>query len=180
MESEKKVIERKTAEIFLSLYNPSHGTHFEISDLGESPDVTCIDSQTGNPLYLEITLLENLHGDIAFELGRGKKPISPTTKTTVVDFFNDVVPLLRKRLEKKLLASYGKNTALVLRQVSILWEPMEWRWITPSLKSEVLKGKEAHYGAGIWAICTDNTTWPASDALFCISLPSSDDEGKAA
>jgi hypothetical protein len=180
MESEKKVIERKTAEIFLKLYNPQHGTHFEISDLGESPDVACIDAQTGKPLYLEVTLLENRHGDIAYELGRGRKPISPTTKTTVVDFFKDVVPLLRDRLEKKLLASYGENTALVLRQVSILWEPMEWKLITPSLKDEILKGKEGHYGAGIWAICTDTTTWPASNALFCVCLPGSDDKNKAA
>jgi hypothetical protein len=171
VESEKKVIERRTAQLFLSLYNPAHGTSFEIVELGESPDVICNDSVTRNYLYLEISLLEDLSDDIAYELGRGKKPISPTTKTTVVDFFKDVVPRVRERIEKKLLSSYGADTALVLRPVSILWEKMEWEWITPYLKSEVLKGKETHYGAGIWAICTDNTTWPASDALFCISPP---------
>ena len=181
MESEKKSIERKTAEIFLKHYNPWHGTHFKINELGEAPDVKCIDSQNGNLLFLEISQIENLPGDIAFELGRReKRPISPTTKKTVVDFFNDVVPLWRKQLEKKLLASYNENTALVLRQVSILWEPMEWKHITPYLKSEVLKGKEAHYGAGIWVICTDTNTWPHSDTLFCLSFPGSDDEGKAA
>jgi len=108
MESEKKLIEEKTAQLFLSLYNPAYGTHFEIGDLGETPDVTCIDSETGSFLYLEISLLENLPGDIAYQLGRGKRPHSPTTKTTVIDFLNDVVPLWRNRLEKKLLASYDE------------------------------------------------------------------------
>lgn len=171
MESEKKKIEKETAQAFLSLYNPKYGTHFKVSELSEAPDVVCKDAESGDILFLEVTLLENLKGNVAHELGRGNPPISPTTKTTVIDFFKDVVPCFRKQLEKKLLSSYGEKTALVLRQVSILWEPMEWEWIKPYFQAEILKGKESQFGAGIWVICTDNTTWPASETLFCISPP---------
>lgn len=170
MESEKKLIERKTAEIFLDLYNPIKGTLFEIKYIGEAPDVTCIDRKTGKILNLEITLLENIHGDIAHELGRGKKPISPTTGTTAIDFKQDVVPIIRERLESKLLASYGENTALVIRQVSILWERMEWDWITPSIR-KLLNGKEDNYGKGIWVICMDHSRRPAYKTIICLSQP---------
>jgi hypothetical protein len=171
MESEKKEIERKTAQLFLNLFNQLHNTHFEIQELREIPDVQCCDTETGKYLFLEIAMLENLPGEIAYGFGRAKKPISPTTKTDVVDFFADVVPQYRKCLEKKLLSTYGDNTALVLYQTSILWEPSDWEIIAPGFRKEILEGKETHFYAGVWVICTNNMTWPATDTLFCISPP---------
>lgn len=169
--NEKKRIEKITAELFLELYNPRFGTAFEIEKLGETPDVNCIDSKNGDLLELEISLLENLSGEVQHILGRGPKPTSPTTGTTVVSFFNDTADKLRSSLKKKLLSSYDPNTALVLRQVSIIWEPKDWELVADVFRKEVLSGKEVNFGSGVWIICTDNTTWPASDTLFCLSKP---------
>lgn len=163
MEIEKKRIERATAQLFLDLYNSEYNTHFGISELGEAPDVKCIDAETGNTLFLEISLLDNLEGDIAHELGRGKKPISPTTGTPVIDFFRDVVPRFRRQLEKKMLSSYNEITALVYLQVSILWDQLEWIPYAAYLREAVVRGKENRFGAGIWVIC--------SKTLICISPP---------
>ena len=146
-------------------------TNFVVDHLGETPDVYCIDHHTDKKLNLEITLLEDLPGEIKYVLGRGRKPISPTTKSTAVSFFDDSVEQLEHSLEKKLLSVYGPNTALVIIQVSILWEPKEWDMIADDFRKRVLMGKEQNYGAGVWIICTDNSTWPASDTLFCLSKP---------
>jgi hypothetical protein len=178
MQLKKKEIERETAEIFLKHYNPLHGTHFEIFELGESPDVICADSETDERLDLEISLLEDLPGDIAFGLGRSRKPNSPTTGTAVVDFFKDAVPNFQKQINKKLLAAYDDKTALVFRQVSILWDAREWSAILPLLKNEVLKGKEANFGAGIWVICTNNDKWPVDDDIFQLSPPTTKGMGR--
>jgi hypothetical protein len=76
-------------------------------------------------------------------------------------------------LAKKLLSSYGPDTALVIRQVSPLWEPSDWQRIAAEFRQNVLAGSEKNYGAGVWIICTDNSTFPAGDALFCLSEPTS-------
>ena len=169
MTSEKKLIERESAEIFLRLYNHIQAADFHVDSLGEAPDITCVDKNADRVLYLEISLLEDLPGEVAHVLGRGPKPTSPTTGTSVVSLFEDVAPNFRRRLQDKLLASYGRDTALVLRQVSPLWESLEWEIMAPRFRGEILKGKERNYGAGVWVICTDASTWPASDALFCLS-----------
>ena len=150
------------------------GTNFEIACLGDAPDVECVDLKTNGKLNLEISLLEDLPGDVPYALGRAERPKSPTTGTTVRSFFHDSVPQLVESLEKKLLSTYGSNTALVLRQVSIIWGPFEWGIVADEFRDEVLRGKEKHYGAGVWIICTDNSTWPASDTLFCLSESISD------
>ena len=167
---EKKHIEHSIAVLFLGLYNQRKGTNYEINELQDTPDVTCVDQNTGDFLELEITLLQGLPDEIKHVLGRDKKPISPTTGTTVVSY-DDILDQLKIRLDEKLLSSYGPNTALVLRQVSILWEPKEWKAVADQFREEILKGKEQYYGRGVWIICTDNDSWPVKDTLFCLSNP---------
>jgi len=168
---QKKRIEEATARLFLRLYNSRHHSQFEIQLLGEAPDVTCFDRNADKILHLEISLLEDIPGEVPYALGKREKPISPSTGTHAVSLNEDVIPHWSSQIAKKLRASYGKDTALVLRQVSPLWEPYEWEIVAPGFREEVLKGKEANYGAGIWVICSDTSTWPASEALFCLSPP---------
>ena len=171
MKNEKERIQEATARLFLSLYNEQFTSSFEIDSLGDTPDVVCIEASSKRILNLEISLIEDLPGDIQYVLGRGSKPTSPTTGSTAVSFFEDSAVQLRASLEKKLLSSYGANTALVLRQVSLLWEPMEWASVADDFRQTVLRGREKNFGAGVWIICTDNSTWPTSDTLFCMSEP---------
>jgi len=168
MESEKERIEKATAEIFLNLYNKRFGTSYEIKALGEPPDVECIDHLSGKKLNLEVSLIEDLLYEIRYVLGRGAKPISPTTNSTVVSS-DDSIMQIKKSLKKKLLASYGKNTALVLRQVSPLWGPSAWEYFKKKLQEEDFFKYKRHFDAGVWVICTDHSTWPARDCLFCLS-----------
>ena len=169
--SEKQRIEKATAELFLKIYNAKFGTGYQIQELSDTPDVICIDKNSDEVLKLEISLLEDLPGDVPYQLGRNRKPISPTTRTTAVSFWDDTVKQLQKSLENKLLARYDSNTALVLRQVSILWEPEDWEVVAHRFRNGVLVGKENNYGKGVWIICTDNSTWPVSDTIFCLSKP---------
>lgn len=171
MKSEKKRIEETTANLFLDLYNEKFGTHLEIDYLSDAPDVVCIDRTDDKVLNLEISLIEDLLGDVKHILGRGPKPKSPVTGTTVVSFTEDAVERLNKSLEDKLLSSYGSSTALVLRQVSPLWEPHEWSMVADEIRDKVLAGRERNFSAGVWIICTDNFPWPSGDALFCLSQP---------
>lgn len=136
--------------------------------LSDTPDVECRDPATARNLFLEITLIEDVPRDVRYALGRGNQPISPSTRMALRSFFNDSVPELVQSLEKKLLSDYGSDTALVMRQVSPLWGPNEWAIAADQFREEVFRGREHNYGAGVWIICTDSSTWPASDALFCV------------
>lgn len=167
--SQKQQIEKATAEIFLPIYDKMHGTNFSVVELGDTPDVTCRDPETGQMLYLEIGLIEDLKGEIADELKRGKEAGPTEYLTPVRSLYDDAVPNYRKVIEKKMQSVYGKETALVLRQVSPIWGPDDWKILAHKYLSDLLPGSEAKFGAGIWVICTDSTTWPASDTIFCLS-----------
>ena len=169
--SETQKIEKKVAKEFLDLYNTHMGTSFEITILGDTPDVSCIDYRTGEKLHIEITLLEDLPGDIKYLLGKGQKPISPTTRSRAISFFDDSAEKLKSSLKDKLLSKYGKDTALVLKQVNIAWEKKDWQMVADDVRIILLDGKEENYGAGIWIICTNNSPWPATNDLFCLSRP---------
>jgi hypothetical protein len=166
MENEKRKIERATADLFLKLYNENMGSNFEIVKHGDAPDFICKDTITTTDLALEISLLQNIDGEIPYILGRGRQPVSPTTGTTAVSLYDDVYKEIERALKKKLRSHYPGNSALVLRQVSILWSPKDWELVAPSLRSTVLYGKENHFNFGIWIICTDDELWPAEDTLF--------------
>ena len=168
---EKQQIEDNVAREFLSLYNPQMGSNFEIIEIRDTPDVFCKDSQSGTELFLEITLIEDLPGYIKYLKGKGEKPKSPSTRSTAISFFDDSVQQLRSSVKDKLLSKYGKNTALVIKQVSILWEKSDWEMVADKVRSDLLDGQEENYGAGVWIICTDNTTWPARNDLFILKKP---------
>ena len=164
--SNRKKIERASASLFLNLYNERFHKNIEIIELRDSPDIYCKDLKTYEEMYLEITLIEDLKGEIAYMLGRGQKPISPVTGSSVRSFFDDVVPILIDRIKDKTQSYYGKNTALVIRQTSPLWEPKEWKIVKDKIISTVGSISERNYGKGIWIICTNTETWPASDTIY--------------
>lgn len=168
-QNEKQMIELATARKFLLLYNLEKGTAFEVLRQGDAPDILCRDSNTAAELRLEITLLEDLPGEIKHMLGRGHQPNSKTTGTPVRSFYDDVAPQLERALEGKLLSIFGPSTALVIRQVSPIWGPDDWQRIKEDLRKEVFRGREHNFGAGVWMICVNNFTWPASDTLFYLS-----------
>ena len=168
-QTEKQKIELATAKIFLPLYNREKRTAFEVLRPGDAPDILCQDPNTGAEFGLEITLLEDLPGEIKHILGRGRQPNSPITGTPVRSFYDDVAPQLVHALEDKLLSSYGPSTALVIRQTAPIWGPTEWQTILERLQQEVFRGREHNFGAGVWLICVDSSTWPASNALICLS-----------
>jgi len=147
------------------------GTMFEIIELRDAPDVYCKDHQSGVELNLEVSLLEDLPGYIKYIKGKGQKPISPTTRSSAISFFDDSLKQLKSRVKKKLLSTYGKNTALVIKHVNIVWEKTDWQMVADEVRHNLLEGKENHYGAGVWILCTDNSPWPATNDLFCLSKP---------
>jgi hypothetical protein len=168
-QTEKQKIELATAKIFLSIYNRDRGTTFNVLKQGDAPDILCHDPNTGAELGLEITLLEDLPGEIKHILGRGQPPNSPITGTPVRSFYDDVAPQLERTLEDKLLSYYGPCTALVIRQTAPIWGPEDWSMIIERVRKDVFRGRESNFSAGVWIICIDNSTWPASDTLFCLS-----------
>jgi hypothetical protein len=167
--SQKQQIEKATAEIFLPLYNQRFGTSFAILELSDAPDVICQDTVTGAMLYLEIGLVEDLKGEIADELKRGKQTGESEYIMPVRSLYDDALPNYRKVIQKKMQSAYGKDTALVLRQVSPIWGPDEWRILAAAHLPDLLQGSQAKFGAGVWVICVDSKTWPASDAIVCLS-----------
>lgn len=168
--SEKQLIEQATARIFLEIYNERESTDFAIVELGDTPDVTCKDEDTGKELYLEITLLEDWPGDIQALLGRGtRRESSPVTGYPAISFEQDTLRVLRERLEDKLLSQYDSRTALVIRQVGILWSAEDYKRHTHHMAAQVFKGRENHYGAGVWIICTNTKTWPSTYDIYSLS-----------
>lgn len=168
--TEKQQIEKSTAETFLDMYNERYSTNFKIVRLGDTPDVECEDKKTGEELFLEITLLEDWDGDIQALLGRGqRRSTSPVTGFLAVSFDQDTLSKLRERLESKLLASYGPNTALVVRQVGIPWSFQDYQRYAKQLLSQVFRGREQSYGAGVWILCWDTASWPAKEDIFLLS-----------
>jgi len=168
--SEKQQIEKATAEIFLPIYNGMKGTDFEIVELGDAPDIQCKDRKSGKPLDLVIGLIEDLKGEIGEELDRGKNPPSSEIHMPVRSFFEDAIPNYCKVIEKKMQSSYGPHTALVLRQHAPIWGPFEWQIAKPQF-ADLLAGSQSKFDAGVWIICIDSSTMPASQTIFCLSEP---------
>lgn len=174
--TEKQKIEKATAEKFLDLYNKRCSTNFRIVELGDTPDVKCKDQSTGEELFLEITLLEDWEGDIQALLGRGqRRTTSSNTGLSAISFEQDTLAKLKKCLENKLTANYGPNTALVIRQVSILWSGQSYQRYSKQILSEVFRGREGNYEAGVWILCRDATSSSYKEDIFLLSeLPEGD------
>ena len=169
--TEKQLIEKATAELFINLINNKFGTNYCILHLGDSPDVTCEDQNSCAHLDLEITLIEDHPGDIQYLLGRkGNRTLSPTTGLPITssdDAYNSVV----KALKNKAYTSYGPHTALVIRQTSPLWYVSDWKRELTKIPSEIVIELQKNYDFGVWIICTNNDCFPATDDLFCFIEP---------
>src|SRR5438093_3085388 len=70
-DTEKKAIEKAATEMFLAAYNSGTGRSYRVVGQPEppAPDVLCED-ENGAILKLEITMLEDRHGDLQSLLGR--------------------------------------------------------------------------------------------------------------
>lgn len=149
---EKQRIEKGTAEIFLNAYNNRLGCDFAIERLGDQgkgePDVICKNPKTGEKLSLEVTCLEDVHGDTGYRLGRLVKPISKSGLTgRSFDF--DTLPRIVDRIRVKCQKRFGAHVALVLRQVSgIPWDfDLELRKIRA-----LIDLRNNPYDKGIWIL----------------------------
>lgn len=165
MPLDKLDAEKKVALEFLDLYNKCFGTRYEIDEHSDAPDFICSDKSTGDTLELEISLLEELPGFFDEALAGKSRPISPHTGTTAVSIHEESFPLVEDQIRKKLQSVYGSSTALILKHVTPIWEPNEWEWFRRLRGEALFKDSERSYGAGIWAICTDNSSWPAHSVI---------------
>jgi len=111
--TEKLNIERSTADAFLVVYNARTGTQFAIIEHSDNPDFRFRDSKTDDLLDLEITLLEDVHGDAQHRLGRGPRQ-------GVRCFNQDTLSRFKERVTDKCANDYGAHAALVLGQVAPL------------------------------------------------------------
>lgn len=147
---EKQAIEKATAEKFLFPYNRRFKTNFVIEDqpAPPDPDVICRDLNTGETLALEITLLEDIIGDIGWALGRLKLP-QPTSGLPARSFDLDTLPRLIHSIIKKRHKDYGSNVALVIRQVFRI--PWDFEVELDNIRSMIKLGKNP-YDKGIWIL----------------------------
>jgi len=133
--NEKTNIEHGTADGFLRLYNPHHGTDYEIVEVSDAPDIRCRDSE-GRELNLEITTTEDNDRDIQALLGRSdhlsiealekhnERVAAGLEKPKYNSLSGNVSDKLIDRIKCKLIKDYGGNVALVIRDTS----GCDWEW----------------------------------------------------
>ena len=163
--SEKQKIELATAEGFFSLYNTQHNASYTVTHVagdGEVPDVFAKDN-AGNVFNLEITLTEDRIGDVAARLGRNDSRSLEELKRHLkavrigkerlrnTSLQGNALPVLLQRIDKKLIKRYGRNTALVIRDTSPLWD---WEQVLPAIQGH-LKSKTVPFDLGIWLLAFD-------------------------
>ncbi|MFC3885027.1 hypothetical protein ACFOU2_16740 [Bacillus songklensis] len=147
----KQAIEYDCAFVFLSLYNNQFKTDYQIMELSDIPDIKCKDRLTNAELYLEITLHEDIKGEIPFLLGRTKKkPTAQPRKGTVKNGEDESLIILIDVINKKLLKKYGKNVALVVRHMS----SKSWNLNVEQVKNS-LDLKNHPFDKGIWIVTSD-------------------------
>lgn len=158
--NEKQKIEQASAEGFLVLFNQRFGTDYQIVELGDAPDVCCQDSK-GAELNLEITLTEDRPRDIQSSLGRSShrsiealvehniRVSEGKEKPQSSCLSGKVLTQMAGRINEKLVNSYGRNTALVVRDTSgVDWD---WDFVIEELK-EMTKSKRGQFDKGIWIL----------------------------
>lgn len=151
--SEKESIEQGTAEEFLRAYKSHTGEDFVIIEHSDSPDFRCRNTKTGDLLDLEITLLEDVHGDAKYRLRRGDRP-------GVRRFDNDTVNRFKERIADKCGKDYGPHAALVLRQVAPLWTIADWDMYRCDFQAVIPDRCKIAFRKGIWIL-----TWRDSLVL---------------
>ena len=160
--SEKKDIERATAEGFIRLYNAKMGTAYRIVDYSDSPDTRCVDSD-GSELNLEITMTEDRPGDIQALLGRSDHRSLEALKAhrekvkagkanvfeRVSSLSGNVSAMMISRIQAKLKKDYGPNTVLVVRAVCPA-DP-DWDLAVDDMKAQLDLSRNP-FDKGIWII----------------------------
>ena len=142
---EKWHIERSTADAFLRVYNTLAGTQLTIIDHSDSPDFRCRDSKTGALLDLEITLLEDVHGDARYRLGRGPRQ-------GVRCFTQDTLLRFKERVTDKCAKDYGAHAALVLGQVAPFWTTSDWEMYRDDFQAVIPSECKTTFTQGIWVL----------------------------
>jgi hypothetical protein len=154
--NEKEKIEKVTAEKFIKLYNDKFSTSYSIKESSDNPDILCEDLD-GTNLSLEITLTEDRDYDIKSLLGRSehrdlayvkKHGMGPASALS-----DNVLEKAHQAIIKKMYKDYGKNVALIIRDVS----PVGWDWndAIVSLASKLTDIKNP-FDKGIWLITCHN------------------------
>lgn len=143
--SEMSNIERSAAEEFLQVYNSRTGTQFAIIEHSDSPDFRCRDSTTDGLLDLEITLLEDVHGDAQYRLARGPAQ-------GVRCFNQDTVSRFKERVTNKCDKDYGSHAALVLVQVAPIWTSSDWDMYRDDFQAVIPSMCGKTFPKGIWVL----------------------------
>lgn len=165
--SEKRQIEKATAEGFIKLYNETMGTSYKIIKNSDSPDIQCVDSD-GSELNLEITMTEDQPGDIKALLGRSdhrnieslqahraKVEAGKASEFEWVDSLpGNISVMLLNRIRAKLKKDYGPNTALVVRAMCPA-DP-DWDLEVDDIKAQLDLSRNP-FDKGIWILsrCKD-------------------------
>ena len=143
--SEKVNIERSTADAFLWVYNARTGTQFTIIEHSDAPDFRCQDGKTGELLDLEVTLLEDVHGDAQYRLGRG-------SGQGVRCFNQDTLSQFKERITVKCSKDYGTHAALVLGLVAPLWTTSDWEMYRDDFQAVIPSECKNTFTKGIWVL----------------------------
>ena len=168
--NEKTSIEQGTADGFLSIYNPNHGTDYKIVEISDAPDIRCRDSN-GRELNLEITTTEDNDRDIQALLGRSnhlsvealekhiERVAAGLEKPKYISLSGNVADNLITRIQGKLNKDYGDNVALVVRDTS----GCDWEWdeVENDIRSRLDLSRNP-FKQGIWVLSRVN------DKLFRI------------
>jgi len=156
--TEKKTMERATAEAFLAFYNNKMNTSFEIKEYSDAPDIRCEDSN-GNKLNLEITSTEDfpstkdVPGDIQSAYRDNKVPC--------VRDFDGACDTLFQRICAKAKKDYGPDVALVIQNFSAVGWCREVAEKTKVRFSNSLDKLNPSFDKGIWLIaCGRNEIFP--------------------
>lgn len=158
--SEKEKIEKATAEGFLDLFNGHYNATYSIIELGDAPDIKCIDSN-GDELNIEITLTEDSKRDIQASMGRSDhrsvaaleehnaKVAEGINNPQFGSLSGNVLDQVVSTINKKLIKRYGLNTALVVRDTS--GADWEWEHVIEDIKNN-LDLSSNPFDRGIWIL----------------------------
>ena len=159
--TEKQLIEKATAEAFLSFYNQKNGSCFvvkHVADDGEVPDVFAVDVN-GDALGIEVTLTEDYPGDVAQALGRRSSIATRQKSDHVISRDGVVIDILLDRIQRKLYKDYGNNVALVVRETGVIWD---WDEESLSRVGRLLSSARVPFDRGIWLISS------CKSRLYCL------------
>lgn len=147
--NEKEKIEYHTALKFLEEYNKKFNKTYTPC-LSDSPDVICKNFK-GEQINLEVTLTEDNKGDIPSLLGRSDQLNIENVNGRYSSLSDNVSHNAFEAIKNKMHKRYGKDTALVVRDVS----PVGWDWglVTNSIRDRVKEEfSENPYSLGIWIL----------------------------